>query len=187
MPNYKIIGTDLKEYGPVSAEQIRQWIMEGRVDSRTKLQAEDGGEWKRLSDVPELAAPLVPGAGPFTCPHCGETFEDGFDSCWKCGTGKDGSPPKETRPFEEGTREAGDQRDETCPKCGSRNVRWGKLLPSGESRSVIFRPQGTRFFNFLFVNGVMLSSNHSLACLDCGLVWDYLPPSELKEFIAKYC
>ena len=40
MSNYKIIGADLKEYGPVSAEQIRQWITEGRVNSETKLQAE---------------------------------------------------------------------------------------------------------------------------------------------------
>jgi hypothetical protein len=31
MPTYKIIGADLMEYGPVSAEQIRQWINEGRA------------------------------------------------------------------------------------------------------------------------------------------------------------
>ena len=42
MPNYKIIGADQMEYGPVSAEQIRQWITERRVDSETKLQAEGG-------------------------------------------------------------------------------------------------------------------------------------------------
>jgi hypothetical protein len=56
MPNYRIIGDDLKEYGPVSPEQIRQWIAEGRVNSETKLQAEGGGEWKRLSEVPEFLA-----------------------------------------------------------------------------------------------------------------------------------
>jgi len=37
MANYKIIGADLMEYGPVSAAQIRQWIAEGRVDCETKL------------------------------------------------------------------------------------------------------------------------------------------------------
>ena len=52
MPNYKIIGADSVEYGPVSAEQIRQWIAEGRVDAETKLQAEGSGEWKRLAEVP---------------------------------------------------------------------------------------------------------------------------------------
>ena len=54
--NYKIIGADLLEYGPVSAEQICQWIAEGRVNAETKLQAEGGGEWTRLAEVPEFAA-----------------------------------------------------------------------------------------------------------------------------------
>jgi len=27
------------------------------------------------------------------CPKCSESVEDSFDSCWNCGTGKDGSPP----------------------------------------------------------------------------------------------
>jgi hypothetical protein len=35
--NYKIIGTDGKTYGPASAEQIRQWLAQGRVDSRTAV------------------------------------------------------------------------------------------------------------------------------------------------------
>ena len=38
---YKIIGADLKEYGPVSVEQLRQWISEGRVNAQTKVQAAD--------------------------------------------------------------------------------------------------------------------------------------------------
>lgn len=80
------------EYGPVSTEQIRQWISERRVDSETKLQAEAGGEWKRLAEMREFVAALS-GTGPSTCPTCGEPFEDGLASCWKCGTGKDGSPP----------------------------------------------------------------------------------------------
>ncbi len=28
----------------------------------------------------------------WTCTNCKEEIEDSFDSCWKCGTGKDGSP-----------------------------------------------------------------------------------------------
>jgi prepilin-type processing-associated H-X9-DG protein len=54
---YKIIGADQKEYGPVSAEQINQWIAQGRVNAQTKVQAE-GGEWKALIDFPEFAASL---------------------------------------------------------------------------------------------------------------------------------
>src|ERR1044071_4777962 len=52
---YKIIGADQKEYGPVTADQINQWIAQGRVTARTKAQS-DGGEWKALADFPEFAA-----------------------------------------------------------------------------------------------------------------------------------
>ena len=34
---YRIIGADGKTYGPVGLEQIRQWLAEGRVDSRTPV------------------------------------------------------------------------------------------------------------------------------------------------------
>ena len=183
-PNYKIIGSDQMEYGPVSAEQIRQWIAERRVDPETKLQAEGSSEWRRLADVPEFAA-LASGAGLTACPTCGEKFEEGFDSCWKCGTGKDGSPPKVAKPFEDGAREAAEQRDEPCPKCGSSNVTPGRLLPAARGASVMFRPEGTRFSILRFLGGVILSSESSYACLDCGLVWDYLQPNELKDIISE--
>jgi len=186
MPNYKIIGVDLKEYGPVSAEQVRQWITQGRVDSQTKLQAEGGGEWKRVADVPELAAAL-PGTAPSTCPHCGEPFMDGFDSCWKCGAGTDGSPPKQPAPVEVDGKGVAAEPVGRCPECGSRNVRRGKLWAGGRSNSVTFRPEGTRIFALLFLGGVGLASDSTSACLDCGLVWDYLRPDDLKEFISKHC
>ena len=78
---------------------------------------------------------------------------------------------------------------EPCPKCGSNNVSRGKLLPVGRGTSVMFEPEGTRFFSGSFSGGVDVSSDRwsSLACLDCGLVWDYLRPDELKEFISKHC
>jgi len=60
---YKIIGADLKEYGPVSADQLRQWLAEGRVNSQTKIQAADSTEWKAMADVPEFAG-LLPKALP---------------------------------------------------------------------------------------------------------------------------
>jgi hypothetical protein len=182
MPNYKIIGADLVEYGPVSAEQIRQWIAEGRVDSQTKLQAEDGGEWKRLAEVPEFAAASPVTASP-ACPTCGELFEHGFDSCWKCGTGKDGSRAKEWTPV----GDAAEGVAEPCPKCGSSNVTLGTLLPSRHSFSATFRPVGARSFSLSLARGVDLPTDPGFACLDCGLVWNYLRPDELKEFIAKHC
>jgi uncharacterized membrane protein len=52
---YKIIGGDRKEYGPVSFEQLRQWIAEGRVNAQTSVQLEGETEWKALASFPELA------------------------------------------------------------------------------------------------------------------------------------
>jgi hypothetical protein len=181
MPSYKIIGADQIEYGPVSAEQIRQWICEQRVDSETKLQAEGGGEWKRLAELPEFTEGLA--ASPSTCPTCGEKFEDGFDSCWKCGTKRDGSRPQEWAAVEaEAPKEV-----EPCPKCGSTNVTLGTLLPSRHSISATFRPARTRSFSLCLASGVGLSTDPSFACMDCGLVWNYLRTDELKEFISKHC
>jgi len=58
---YKIIGADGKEYGPVSADQLRQWLREGRVNSQTKVQPEGATEWQTLSALPEFAAETSPG------------------------------------------------------------------------------------------------------------------------------
>jgi hypothetical protein len=64
---YKIIGGDGNEYGPVSLDQIRQWIQDGRAGAQTKVQAEGETEWKTLSEFSELAELLgqnVPGGAP---------------------------------------------------------------------------------------------------------------------------
>ena len=46
---YKIIGADQKEYGPVTAEQMRQWVIEGRVNGQTSVWSEALPGWKPLS------------------------------------------------------------------------------------------------------------------------------------------
>ena len=56
---YKIIGADLQEYGPSSAEELRQWVREGRADGRTLVRAEGTTEWKPLASFPELAEALA--------------------------------------------------------------------------------------------------------------------------------
>ncbi len=61
---YKIIGADQKEYGPISAEQLRQWIAEGRVNLQTRVLPEGATEWKTLGDLPEFAATPIPPAPP---------------------------------------------------------------------------------------------------------------------------
>jgi hypothetical protein len=66
---YKIIGANNAEYGPVSAEQLRQWINEGRVNAETLAQAAGETGWKPISSYPEFAdvfasRPSAPPAPP---------------------------------------------------------------------------------------------------------------------------
>ena len=55
---YRILGADQKQYGPVTAEQIRLWIKEKRSNGATMAQAEGSTEWKPLSAFPEFASDL---------------------------------------------------------------------------------------------------------------------------------
>jgi hypothetical protein len=57
---YKIIGADQKQYGPVSADEMRQWIAEGRVNAQTLIQAEGQTDWRPLSSFPEFATAAQP-------------------------------------------------------------------------------------------------------------------------------
>ena len=52
---FNIIGADGKQYGPVSGEQIRQWIREGRANRASQVQPVDGSEWKSLESLGEFA------------------------------------------------------------------------------------------------------------------------------------
>lgn len=56
---YKILGGDKKEYGPASADQIRQWVAEGRVTGATQMQTEGSSEWKPASEFHEFDAALA--------------------------------------------------------------------------------------------------------------------------------
>jgi hypothetical protein len=58
---YKIIGADQKEYGPVTAEQMRQWIVEGRINGQTPVQATGDTAWKPLAMFAEFSAILPSG------------------------------------------------------------------------------------------------------------------------------
>ena len=52
---YKIIGADGKEYGPVTSDQVRVWIAQGRANAATRAAAEGMTEWKALSAFPEFS------------------------------------------------------------------------------------------------------------------------------------
>jgi hypothetical protein len=53
---YKIIGQDGKEYGPVTAEQLRSWIAEGRLERQTPVFVEGAKDWNFVGLLPEFAA-----------------------------------------------------------------------------------------------------------------------------------
>jgi len=65
---YKIIGADGRQYGPVSAEQILQWLSQNRVQAQTLAQAEGSPDWKELSTFPELAGAFSTQAPPTITP-----------------------------------------------------------------------------------------------------------------------
>ncbi|EEF59881.1 DUF4339 domain-containing protein [Pedosphaera parvula] len=57
---YRIIGANHVEYGPLTAEQLRQYILEGRADANTQAKFEGTENWKPLGTFPEFAAALNP-------------------------------------------------------------------------------------------------------------------------------
>lgn len=63
---FTIIGGDGKEYGPVPANQLRDWITAGRANLDTQAKAAGSEEWRRVGDyvefgAPALVAPPLPG------------------------------------------------------------------------------------------------------------------------------
>lgn len=59
---YTIIGGDGKEYGPVTAEQVRAWVAGGRANLKTRVRGPGGDEWKTVADFPELTQAQAPGS-----------------------------------------------------------------------------------------------------------------------------
>lgn len=56
MANYTIIGGDKKEYGPVTGEELQQWIVEGRLDRNSLARSDNDTEWRPLAAFPEFAS-----------------------------------------------------------------------------------------------------------------------------------
>jgi hypothetical protein len=66
-----IIGGDGKEYGPVSAEQVRTWLANGRANLQTKAKYAGTEEWHTLGDYTEFnsaGAGAPPPIGAFVKP-----------------------------------------------------------------------------------------------------------------------
>ena len=57
---YKIQGSDGREYGPVTAAVLRQWLAEGRANGATRVLPEGAAEWRTIQELPEFAGSPVP-------------------------------------------------------------------------------------------------------------------------------
>ena len=68
MATYFIIGGDKKEYGPISASDVRQWIAEGRLNAQSLAKAEGEAAWSALGTIPEFAGMFGAGAPPTIAP-----------------------------------------------------------------------------------------------------------------------
>ena len=62
---YKILGADQKEYGPVTLDQVRQWIAEHRLNGQSLARSEGTEGWKPLAQFPEFSPTF---AIPMTSP-----------------------------------------------------------------------------------------------------------------------
>ncbi len=66
---YTIVGGDGKEYGPITAAHIREWLLDGRVNLQTRAKLDRENVWKTLGNFAEFArqtaaVPSVPSAPP---------------------------------------------------------------------------------------------------------------------------
>ena len=81
MATYTIIGGDQKPYSSVTADDIRRWIADGRLNAQSLAKEENDTEWRPLSAFPEfadaLAASSVP-PPPFSSPVA--VASDGHDA-----------------------------------------------------------------------------------------------------------
>ena len=55
---YTIIGGDGKEYGPITADDLRKWIAEGRLNAQSLAKAESDAEFRSLDKFLEFADAL---------------------------------------------------------------------------------------------------------------------------------
>lgn len=72
---YKIRGGDGKEYGPVSADVVRQWIAEGRANEQTLVLPQGNVSWVSLGALSEFYAVDDSAGGVFA--DGGDALTDG--------------------------------------------------------------------------------------------------------------
>jgi hypothetical protein len=69
-PTYSVIGSDGKQYGPITTAQLREWAQQGRIIGETRVQRSDATDWVPAASLPELgmtatpAVAAIPAAAP---------------------------------------------------------------------------------------------------------------------------
>ncbi|MDB6020369.1 MAG: hypothetical protein JWQ04_226 [Pedosphaera sp.] len=61
---YTMIGADGLQYGPITLDQLRAWVGEGRVTGDTRILRSDTKAWLQASQYVELGLPQVATASP---------------------------------------------------------------------------------------------------------------------------
>src|SRR6266436_6706070 len=61
---YFVIGADQREYGPVSSDDVRTWIAQGRLSARSLARPDQTVGWRPLLDFPEFGQALAQAAPP---------------------------------------------------------------------------------------------------------------------------
>ena len=64
MATYTIIGGDQKQYGSVTADDLRKWIADGRLNAQSLAKEETDTEFRPLSAFPEFGAALAAQTAP---------------------------------------------------------------------------------------------------------------------------
>ncbi len=80
MSQYIIIGGDGKEYGPVTADEVREWVQAGRANGETRIKPEGAADWSSLRELPELAGDSSGSAAPDLPPMQSTAGETGSTS-----------------------------------------------------------------------------------------------------------
>jgi uncharacterized membrane protein len=71
---FSIIGGDGKEYGPVTADQVKAWMAAGRANLATKVKLVGTDQWKPIAEVPEITGSAA--AGGIAAPIALDRFAD---------------------------------------------------------------------------------------------------------------
>ena len=66
---FTILGADGKEYGPVAADKIREWIKNGRANAHTSIKRAGETQWTTIAALPEFGG----GPPPVPAPADGPT------------------------------------------------------------------------------------------------------------------